>query len=328
MNLHSRKVIIFLASLVFLLIPVIVAYAADYVLLEPSLVDKNPGATSPGLTTYLGWLYNSFFALIAIASFVLIVWGGFEYVTSSIPGLKANGLARINQALLGFGIALFAWLILETISAGTFTNINLNLDNVGGTSYSAGPAGTGGGTRGPAGPTTPATNNPTPPTVGTNGPSNLKEQEVRDKLKAAGITPSSTGGEEKVCADNQSEGCSTYAGLQQTTVDGVISIKKDCDSLQINGEKCSFVLVGGTEHGKLSPTNPYTHPAGYKVDIDRPNNNTQTNVDKYFTSGDFKFIGNRSSDNAPQYSNGNVTAANEGDHWDVTFKPGVSGGTH
>ena len=302
MNLHSRKVIIFLASLVFLLIPVIVAYAADYVLLEPSLVDKNPGATSPGLTTYLGWLYNSFFALIAIASFVLIVWGGFEYVTSSIPGLKANGLARINQALLGFGIALFAWLILETISAGTFTNINLNLDNVGGTSFSAGPAGTGGGTRGPSGPTTPATDNPTPSTTGT-GRSNITEDEARKKLESLGIPV------------NAQPPQTTLVGMQPTTIDALVNIKEDCPG-------CDLIVTGGTEDtaGGHSP-GVYSHVNGYKVDL-RPS----ANVDKYFTTGDWKPIGTR-SDGARMYQNGTIIAADERNipgrnpHWDLQVKP-------
>jgi len=313
MNLHSRKVIIFLASLVFLLIPVIVAYAADYVLLEPSLVDKNPGATSPGLTTYLGWLYNSFFALIAIASFVLIVWGGFEYVTSSIPGLKANGLARINQALLGFGIALFAWLILETISAGTFTNINLNLDNVGGTSYSAGPAGTGGGTRVPSGPTTPATDNPTPSTTGT-GRSNITEDEARKKLESLGIPV------------NAQPPQTTLVGMQPTTVDALVGIKED--------SLCDLMVTGGTEDttGGHSP-GMYSHVNGYKVDID--NNDC---IDKYFT-GWTKIAPRRDRVGGqtvlvPQYQNGNIIAADErhvptrGSHWDIQVKPGTPGGTH
>lgn len=314
MTLHSRKIIIFLTSLVFLLIPIMIAYATDYVLLEPSLVDKNPGATSPGLTTYLGWMYNSFFAIIAIASFVLIVWGGFEYVTSSIPGLKADGRAKINQALTGFGIALFAWLLLETISAGTFTNVNLNLDNVGGTSFSAGPGGNGGGTTPTGGGQTPATtaNTQTTPTTG-SGRSNMTEDEARKKLESLGIPV------------NAQPPQTTLVGMQPTTVDALVGIKED--------SLCDLMVTGGTEDttGGHSP-GMYSHVNGYKVDID--NNDC---IDKYFT-GWTKIAPRRDRVNGqtvlvPQYQNGNIIAADErhvptrGSHWDIQVKPVSSGST-
>lgn len=299
MKIYSKKTIFLIWGLILLLTPMALTYATDYVLLEPSIID-NKSATSQGLTIYLQYLYNSFFAFIAIASFFLIVWGGFEYVTSSIPGMKADGRAKINRALTGFGIALFAWLLLETISAGTFTNIDLSLQNIGGTSFSAGPAGTGGGT------------NQTPATAGNNqtgtasGASDITEAEARKRFEDLGIPV------------NAQPPQTQLAGIQQDTIDAVVNMKEDSG--------CNFIITGGTEDTGVHSTSIYGHTNGYKVDID-----DNPCMNNYFT-GWTKIAPrtdrvNGQSVLVPRYQNGNIIAADErnvptrGSHWDIQVKP-------
>ncbi|MFA6416241.1 MAG: pilin [Candidatus Paceibacterota bacterium] len=291
MTFKNRKTISILVSLVVLLLPMIVL--AEYNLLEPSIVGQSGTVASPGINTYLGWLYNAFFAIIAIITFMLIVSGGVDYVTSSIPSVKANGKEKIQRALKGFILALVAWLILETISSGgTFTNFQLDLENVGnGTVGSAGPTGnpTGSGNTNPGGNTG----------SGATGQSNITEADARKTLSDMGI------------GINADPPKTTLEGIQPTTIDGLKQIQADCPT-------CSLTVTDGTR--KKYSTDPYSHSNGYKVDL-RPT----AEVDNYFSG--WTYTGRRRDDNAPMYKKGKMTVADErnipgrGAHWDLKVEP-------
>jgi len=94
----------------------------QYTLLSPlpCLGNSCPGNDKSGTTanfqTYVSYAYNLFIALAAVAAVFMIVYGGFEYVTSTIPGNKNDGKKRIESALWGLLLVLASWLILRTIN--------------------------------------------------------------------------------------------------------------------------------------------------------------------------------------------------------------------
>jgi hypothetical protein len=309
MTSEIKKIFSSIIAFIFLFGPTIVFATSEYTLLEPSIVGKDPGTQSPGLMTYLSWLYNTFFVFIAIAAFALIVWGGFEYIASSIPSIKSSGKTKIIRALQGLGLALVSWLILETISAGTFTNINISLEGVGGVGNSAGPAGNntsiprGNNAGQPSGVPNSGGNTTNSTGAIANSATNLSEQDARNQVQQMGYSVNHANS----CNNGQTSGCTNLEGLQPETMAGLQTMRDRCPN-------CDFVITAGTEHGD-STMGTFSHRNGYKIDF-RDNDAANT----YFTTNGFVYRRTR-SDGARVYTNGNVTAAREPDHWDVTFTP-------
>ena len=96
-----------------------------YTLLEPlPCVDagNNAGCTvgqqitgAVNFKTYVNNAFSLIIALAAVASVMMIVYGGFQYMTSTIPGVKSDGKEKIQNALTGLLLVLSAYLILRTI---------------------------------------------------------------------------------------------------------------------------------------------------------------------------------------------------------------------
>ena len=84
--------------------------------LGSSCPGSNTSGTTASFSTYVAYAYNLFIALAAVAAVFMIVFGGFEYVTSTIPGNKNDGKKRIENALWGLLLVLGSYLILRTIN--------------------------------------------------------------------------------------------------------------------------------------------------------------------------------------------------------------------
>lgn len=117
-------------------LPVFFAFAVEgiegYTLLEPSILIDQNGTQPPteyGLGGYLKTLYLLMFVLIISATVFYFIIGGLEYITSDIPGIKLDGKSKIWKALLGLGIALTSYLILNLINPDLL-NINLILEPI------------------------------------------------------------------------------------------------------------------------------------------------------------------------------------------------------
>ncbi|MDE2172767.1 MAG: hypothetical protein KGJ33_02395, partial [Patescibacteria group bacterium] len=65
---------------------------------------------------YIQYAFNLMIALAAVAAVVMLVWGGFEYVLSAVPGTKSDGKARVTNAVIGLVLVLCTYLILKTIN--------------------------------------------------------------------------------------------------------------------------------------------------------------------------------------------------------------------
>lgn len=69
------------------------------------------------LPQLVGWLYVFFVMISGLAAFVMIVWGGVQWMTSS-GNTAATGDAKdkIQKALLGLLLVLASFLILQIIN--------------------------------------------------------------------------------------------------------------------------------------------------------------------------------------------------------------------
>lgn len=69
------------------------------------------------LNQLIAWFYYFFLSIAGIAAFVMIVWGGIQYLTSAgKPAVMGEAKDRIFKAFLGLIILLSSYLILNTIS--------------------------------------------------------------------------------------------------------------------------------------------------------------------------------------------------------------------
>lgn len=105
-----------------------------YTLLEPlpCLEGVDTGCT-PGnlqekidISSYILYVYNLAFAASVFLAIVMIIWGGFEYITSEIPFIKSDGKSKIEKAITGLVMVLASYLILQTIDP-RLVNVNTEL---------------------------------------------------------------------------------------------------------------------------------------------------------------------------------------------------------
>ncbi|OGZ18976.1 MAG: hypothetical protein A2175_01455 [Candidatus Nealsonbacteria bacterium RBG_13_42_11] len=74
------------------------------------------------LNQLIAQLYYFIIAISGLAVFVMLVWGGFEYLTSTgNPSKIGNAKERITSALLGLLIILASYLILQVINPDLLT---------------------------------------------------------------------------------------------------------------------------------------------------------------------------------------------------------------
>jgi len=82
----------------------------------PGTPDINDPAnrTLPGI---VAWLYTLIVGISGLAAFVMIVWGGVQYMTSSgDPTKTSDAKEKIRAALLGLLLVLASFLILQVIN--------------------------------------------------------------------------------------------------------------------------------------------------------------------------------------------------------------------
>ena len=112
------KKISFILLLLALVAPVM-ADAIDLNLTYPTF----PGAPdinqseNQSLSGIVAWLYTLIVGISGLAAFVMIVWGGLQYMTSSGDTTKTSDAKdKIKNALLGLLLVLASFLILQVIN--------------------------------------------------------------------------------------------------------------------------------------------------------------------------------------------------------------------
>lgn len=98
--------------------------------IEVSLPDGPQAGDEVSLTSYIDYLYKSLLAIVGLAAFGALVFGGFQYMLSDSITSKEEAKKWIWGALGGLLLALSAFLILYTINP-ELTEINPpTLDNI------------------------------------------------------------------------------------------------------------------------------------------------------------------------------------------------------
>lgn len=100
-----------------------IALAADnpsdngYKLLEPLNGVTTVSSEGSGFSAYLQTIINIAIQFVGVVSVIMLIWGGLEYVLSSVSeAAKKDAKDRITNSILGLIIALSGYLILNTIN--------------------------------------------------------------------------------------------------------------------------------------------------------------------------------------------------------------------
>ncbi len=118
LNFYRKKRIIKKIIIVFsfLLLPLAVS-AYELNLRYPNLGINLHQTQALGITGLVTWLYYMVIAIATAAAFGVIVWGGFEYLTSAgDSGKMRTGIDRIQNAVIGLLIVIVSYLGLNTIN--------------------------------------------------------------------------------------------------------------------------------------------------------------------------------------------------------------------
>jgi len=85
---------------------------------ECTTYDMEQIAASPNaLNQLVAWLYYFIVMISGFAAFLMLVWGGFQWMTSAgNPAKIGEAKDRLISAVLGLVLILASWLILNTIN--------------------------------------------------------------------------------------------------------------------------------------------------------------------------------------------------------------------
>jgi hypothetical protein len=100
-----------------------VGVPSKYTLLEPLPCIPGEGVTCTAgkqveqvdFKEYVQYMFNLLIAMAAVSAVFMIVYGGFQYMTSDAFNTKNEGLAKAKNAILGLLLVLCSFLILQTI---------------------------------------------------------------------------------------------------------------------------------------------------------------------------------------------------------------------
>src|SRR3989338_4635362 len=112
----ALPVLLVLVSIVFFAIAPKQSAAQGYVPLAPIEETFNPATGKTDLPTYLTGIFKVGVAGAGALAFLMIVWGGFTYLSTDVITGKEEGKARIERAVGGLILALTSYIILNTIN--------------------------------------------------------------------------------------------------------------------------------------------------------------------------------------------------------------------
>ena len=121
-KIYNINTLIFLCSLVlgfFYTITFAKVEKIEYTLLEPGVFTgsaSSSAANTTDLISYIGSMFDLLIAVAVVLAVVMIIIGGFEYMTTDAWGKKDDGKKKIKDAFWGLALALAAYLILYTIN--------------------------------------------------------------------------------------------------------------------------------------------------------------------------------------------------------------------
>jgi len=121
-----QTITLFVLLLLILSLPILSANASDdYVPLAPITGTTDAGGAGTTLSTYLTGMFKVGIAVAGVLAFLMIVLGGFQYLSTDAITGKEEGKERVMRALGGLVLALVSYIILNTINPKL---VALNLD--------------------------------------------------------------------------------------------------------------------------------------------------------------------------------------------------------
>ncbi len=87
----------------------------EYQQLEPTVFGKE-GVDTKTLSDFVGYAFKLGLGIAVVLTIVMIMFGGIQYMTTESFNGKGDAKKRINDALIGLGLALVSYLLLYIIN--------------------------------------------------------------------------------------------------------------------------------------------------------------------------------------------------------------------
>jgi hypothetical protein len=73
--------------------------------------------TNQSLEGFIGWVYYTIIGISGLAAFIMLIWAGIQWMSSSgNPTKTSEAKERIKQALLGLLLVLTSFIIIQIIN--------------------------------------------------------------------------------------------------------------------------------------------------------------------------------------------------------------------
>jgi hypothetical protein len=218
-----------------------IALAEDsYTLLAPIPLEGTNGGETKQVskfdTSYVNGVIALIIGLIGVLAVVAVVVGGFQYVSSATLGGKTSGRETIQNALIGLGLAISSYLILNSLNPALL-NFDLKIKTLP-------PPGKIDTDLTQANPSSPTKDTPQPTAIPdtagispAQGPTDVAwADDSIDRGKfGVGINFNAPN-----CAFVGQPNCTSLAQISDTVVSNITFLESKCD--------CSIVITGGTEY--------------------------------------------------------------------------------
>lgn len=267
MKSFSRKIILFSLSLTMIFSVTATVHAVtdsgqlqqgDYTLLAPLPGTTDNSTNVTNFQTYLPGIFVFAIGVATVMAFVMITWGGIQYMTTDAISGKANGRENIENALWGLGLCIAAWIILYTINPQILTfNLGLPQPSTAVNTGNTGVVAPGG--RAADGTLLGYALTDAQVTENTVDVQSLKLAKVN--VNAGPCTTAAV-----------TTGCTDIVGLPSTALTGVVNLEKACSANA--SSECYITISGGAEGGHLD------HGPGLPVMDLEENSNLSSYINK------------------------------------------------
>jgi hypothetical protein len=203
------------------------------------------------VSSYITGFFKLVISLSAVLAVIMIIYGGFKYISSAAEGGKTDGKKYIQNAVWGLLLVISSYVVLHTINPD-LVNFSLSLENAGtNTKFQ-----------------TNANGDVVVDPNALNGAQWYDDASYRSQIKAPLSVNKSN------CQTIGQTNCTSVYDLNKTIIPALNDLAKKCSAAD---KSCSVVITGGTEywlhgHGETVVGENSTHhkPAtagGYAVDI-------------------------------------------------------------
>lgn len=233
--------------------PPCTATGNEYCLLEPiPLNDNNVVQNKISIATYIPQMIRLSIALAGAMAVIMLIFAGFQYISSEGFGKKSDAKEKIQNALLGLLLVIGSYSILYTINPELLV-LDLNIAPV--------PGGEGLVTE------TPGLPPPPPPDPDPNEENKLTgDPWYADSSERQRVYELDMSVNKQNCPKIGSTNCTSVYGIGSTVLNGLGALRQAC-----RANNCIVQITGGTEYWLHSEGTSH-RPGGNVVDLGRDTN--------------------------------------------------------